>query len=120
MTSTGLFAHDAPFDNAADDLAGEAGAVEKALARDDEIGRLDAVVEFDVVGHGVHAGRELSAQHHQTSGQPAGGAGPGLIGQVYAVVVSVTIEQREQTAFQQLDLRRRRALLRARTRARRR
>ena len=104
--------------DAADHLALEALLVEEALAGDHEVGALEALVEADLVGHQVEPAHQLAAGRRQPTAEPAGGAGALEREHVDAVLVEVHLGEPLEATTQQLDLGRRRALLRREHRGR--
>ena len=100
-------------DHAADHLALEGLLVEEALAGDDEVGALDPVVEVELVGHHVEARHQRRPGRGQPAGQAAGGARRRRASRTSTPwSAQVDLGQALEPAAQQLDLGRRRALLR--------
>src|SRR5215203_4442691 len=87
---------------ATDDLALEALLVEKALARDDEIGRNDAIVQVEFVGHQVEPGHELAPECHEPTGEAAGGPGTRHLADIDAELLPVQLHQPLESTAQQL------------------
>ena len=77
--------------DSADHFAGEALRVEVALGGDHEIGALDALVEFELVGYEIEAREESPSEGGESSRESSGGTRAGEVDDVDSVLLSVDV-----------------------------
>ena len=104
--------------DAADHLAVEALGVEEALAGHHHVGRDEAVVEVDVVGHQVEAAEQASPERRQPARQPARRAAADERAHVDAELLLVAVGEAVETGGEHRHHGRRSALLRGEQRRR--
>lgn len=95
------------------DLAVERFGIHRTLTRDDEIGVFDGVDQADLVRDDLEPLDQFRADRRQTTRQTAGGPGPIQWSRIQAEIGRIDLAQPVEPPFQQLDLRRRRTLLRS-------
>ena len=96
----------------ADDLAVEGLVVQEPLAGHHQVGGLDHLVQAQVVGHHLEARHQPCPRARQAAGEATRGAAALEGRDVHAVLVEVDLHQPLEPAFEQLDLRGARTLLR--------